>query len=80
MAADIDFLSGSCKQDVTDLICLSAHLNLNRRLEAGAERRPKEVRRSEVMRERAAHGGVSSLIGLATKTSSVCTFVHGQKC
>lgn len=33
MADDIDFLSGSCKQDVTDLICLSAHLNLNRRLE-----------------------------------------------
>lgn len=80
MAADIDFLSGSCKQDVTDLICLSAHLNLNRRLEAGAERRPKEVRRSEVMRERAAHGGVSSLIGLAAKMSGVRTFVHGQKC
>lgn len=35
MADDIDFLSGSCKQDVTDLICLSAHLNLNRSLGAG---------------------------------------------
>lgn len=34
MAAHIDFLSGSCKQDVTDLICLSAHLNLGRRLRA----------------------------------------------
>lgn len=54
MADDIDFLSGSCKQDVTDLICLSAHLNLNRRLEAGARRRLREVR-SEGMRERGLH-------------------------
>lgn len=39
MADNIDFLSGSCKQDVTDLICLSAHLNLNRRLEEGGRQR-----------------------------------------
>ncbi len=54
MADDIDFLSGSCKQDVTDLICLSAHLNLNRRLEAGERQRLREVR-SEGMRERVPH-------------------------
>lgn len=35
MADHIDFLSRSCKQDVTDLICLSAHLNFNRKLEVG---------------------------------------------
>ena len=54
MADDIDFLSGSCKQDVTDLICLSAHLNLNRRLEAGERQRLREVR-SEGMRVRLSH-------------------------
>ncbi|KAI9542051.1 hypothetical protein NQZ68_025185 [Dissostichus eleginoides] len=44
MADDIDFLSDSCKQDVTDLICLSAHLNLKRRLEAGERKRRREQR------------------------------------
>lgn len=50
MADDIDFPSGSCKQDVTDLICLSAHLNLNRRLEVAEKERLREAR-SEGMRE-----------------------------
>lgn len=44
MADGIDFLSGSCKQDVTDLICLSAHLNFNRRLEVAERQRLKEVK------------------------------------
>lgn len=71
MADDIDFLSGSCKQDVTDLICLSAHLNLNRRLEAGARQRLREVR-SEEMRERVSHRHTHFLIGLlAVKMSRV---------
>lgn len=50
MADDIDFPSGSCKQDVTDLICLSAHLNLNRRLKVAEKERPKAAS-SEGMRE-----------------------------
>lgn len=50
MADNIDFLSGSCKQDVTDLICLSAHLNLNRRLRVGERERLREAR-SEGVRE-----------------------------
>lgn len=54
MADDIDFLSGSCKQDVTDLICLSAHLNLNRSLEARVKQRLRAAR-SEEMRERGWH-------------------------
>lgn len=44
MADSIDFLSGSCKHDVTDLICLSAHLNLNRRPGVGEKERLREVR------------------------------------
>lgn len=44
MAEDIDFLSGSCKQDVTDLICLSARLNFNRRLEVGERHRRGKVK------------------------------------
>lgn len=44
MADNIDFLSGSCKQDVTDLICLSAHLNLNRRPGVGERERLREGR------------------------------------
>lgn len=43
MADYIDFLSGSCKQDVTDLICLSAHLNLNRKLEVAEKERLREA-------------------------------------
>lgn len=72
MADDIDFLSGSCKQDVTDLICLSAHLNLNRRLEAGERQRLREVR-GEGMRDRVSHRHIHFLIGLlAVKMSGVC--------
>lgn len=63
MADDIDFLSGSCKQDVTDLICLSAYLNLNRRLKAGARPRLREVR-SEGTRARGPRRYVHFLFGL----------------
>lgn len=70
MADNIDFLSGSCKQDVTDLICLSAHLNLNRRLEVGERLRRREVR-SEGMSV-FSHGHIHFLIGLlAVKMSRV---------
>lgn len=51
MAVNIDFLSGSCKQDVTDLICLSAHLNLNRKLEAEAKQRLEDVWGEEMKTE-----------------------------
>lgn len=75
MADDIDFLSGSCKQDVTDLICLSAHLNLNRRLVAGERERLREVR-NEGMGERVSLRHIHFLIGLlAVKMSSVCMLV-----
>lgn len=49
MADVIDFPSGSCKQDVTDLICLSAHLNLNRKLEVAEKERLSKAK-SEGMR------------------------------
>lgn len=69
MADDIDFLSGSCKQDVTDLICLSAHLNLNRRLGAGKRQRL----RSEGKGEREGFTHIHFLIGLlAVKMCGVC--------
>lgn len=63
MVDNIDFLSGSCKQDVTDLICLSAGLNLNRRLEVAEKERLREAR-SEGMRERVSHRHNHFLIGL----------------
>lgn len=57
MADAIDFPSGSCKQDVTDIICLSAHLNLNRRLEVAEKERLRKAS-SEATRE--FHTGISA--------------------
>lgn len=70
MADVIDFPSGSCKQDVTDIICLSAHLNLNRRLEVAEKERLGKAS-SEAMR--GFHTDISA--DLQCKVCFFCVYV-----